>query len=59
LKLKCDGQLSNVAFKFNLRRYNLGMRDAGDLRWWGVDVEQPLDSPAGAAPVVGRCRLTL
>ena len=30
---------------------NLGMRDAQDLRWWGVDVDAPLHSEKASAPV--------
>jgi PAB-dependent poly(A)-specific ribonuclease subunit 2 len=30
---------------------NLGMRDAGDLRWWGVDTDAPITSEKGSAPV--------
>jgi len=30
---------------------NLGMRDAGDLRWWGVDVTQPITSEKASSPV--------
>ena len=36
LKLKCDELLSNVAFKFNLRRYNVGCLLAPFCFTWGA-----------------------
>jgi hypothetical protein len=45
LKPKCDGPLSNFAFKFNLRRHSL--------------VLEELLNAVRAQRAVGRCRLTL
>ena len=47
LRLKCDGPLSNFAFKFKLRRYNL---DEFFAKRVGAIKRQY---------AVGRCRLTL
>ena len=47
MRLKCDGPLSNFAFKFKLRRYNL---DEFFAKRVGAIKRQY---------AVGRCRLTL
>jgi len=46
LKLKCDKLLSNVAFKFNLRRYNA--EAAKGMKAANLEMAK-----------VGRCRFTL
>ena len=48
LKLKCDEPLSNVAFKFNVRRYRPVLKSFGILNSRLVD-----------GILVGRCRLTV
>ena len=45
MKLKCDEPLSNVAFKFNVRRYNEETRLSDEFRMYEFKV--------------GRCRLTV
>jgi hypothetical protein len=49
LQLKYDELLSNIAFKFNLRRYTMGHGALADT------LAAALPAPAK----VGRCRLTL
>ena len=46
LKLKCDDPLSNFAYKFNLRRYNVDL-DAFDANAAGITA-QSAQSEAGA-----------
>jgi len=48
LKLKCDEPPSNLAFKFNLRRFTEALIDAGKI----------IDSVTSIVDEVGRCRLT-
>ena len=49
LKLKCDGLLSSFAFKFNLRRYNQGLRPAT----FKVDWDKSLGSSIKIEPPFG------
>jgi exoribonuclease R len=56
LKLKYDQPLSSVAFKFNLRRYDVGMyvtREANQM------VEEMMLLANVASAEVGCCRLTV
>jgi hypothetical protein len=64
LNLKYDVPLSNVTFKFNLRRYNLAecrsaTKSASDMRAAAERARAGAADGSGVAPdVVGRCRLT-
>jgi hypothetical protein len=49
LKLKCDILLSNIAFKFNLRRYSVAADLGHHVACFGL---------ASSMYMVGRCRLT-
>jgi hypothetical protein len=61
LKLEYDGLLSNFGFKFNLRRCTsapLRLECIAGVNGSAV-TDATWTATAGAATVVGRCRLTL
>jgi hypothetical protein len=61
LKLKCDEPLSNVAFKFNVRRYTEGRAKvaAGEAAAAAAEAADKLRTSEERNTEVGRCRLTV
>ena len=57
MKLKCDEQLSNLAFTFNLRRYTLDDSKLAQLCQETVEAHTIVAFIKGTRKV-GRCRLT-